>query len=156
SNSSGIRSRLASSAGGSMDQVSNSLSTTAMMAITLTLMLTLTPASAQGSRSWTWCVNKEKESLDLQVLGCTAGIWSGEERKLVSAFLQRANASYAQKEYDRAIAEYEQVIRLDPNDIPASTSGRLGSTAKRDTVIAQDTLSPEKEDSPEERWKKQM
>src|SRR5262249_49568484 len=93
----------------------------------LKLVLTVTSTSAQGAPSSASCVTKHKESR--QTLDCTAGVQSVNQtqKKLVSSFRQP----------DRAIP-------------------RSSSTAKRDSAIAQNTASPEKENSPEEKWKKQM
>src|SRR5438105_2441384 len=74
------------------------------------------PAQAQLSRDWTLCVNKEKVSPDLQISGCTKVIQSGKEsqKNLSIAFNNRGNAYRTKEENDRAIADYNDAIRLDP------------------------------------------
>src|SRR5262244_419059 len=75
-------------------------------------------ARAQGNaQAWKWCVNEAKESPDLQISGCTTIIRSGREsnKNLAIAFNNRGNAYYDKKEHDRAIADYDQAIKLDPN-----------------------------------------
>lgn len=67
------------------------------------------------AQAWTWCVNKEKGSPDLQIGGCTAVIQSGRltHENLVASFNNRGNAYIAKQDYDRAIADYDQAIKLD-------------------------------------------
>src|SRR6267378_1977540 len=71
----------------------------------------------QKSQAWTWCVNDAKASADLQISGCTTVIQSGREttRNIAIAFNNRGNAYHDKKEYDRAIADYDQAVKLDPN-----------------------------------------
>ena len=96
----------------------------------LTLMLVFAaampaPATAQLSQNWTWCVNKDNAvSFDLAISGCTAVIQSGKESKknLSIAFNNRGNAHYLKKDYDRAIADYNESIRLDANATRPSSS----------------------------------
>jgi tetratricopeptide (TPR) repeat protein len=76
------------------------------------------PAPADATQEQTdWCGNKDYVySPDLQINGCTAviqsGQWSGEG--LASAFNNRGGAYNDKKDYDRAIADFDQAIRLDP------------------------------------------
>src|SRR6185295_14536511 len=86
------------------------------------------PAAAQQSQNWKWCVNNEKASLDLQISGCTAVIQSGKEsaKNLAVAFMNRGNALDDKGEFERAIADYSQAVRLDPKYTRAfSNRGRL-------------------------------
>ena len=64
-----------------------------------------------------WCENKDYAYLaDLQLNGCTAliqsGRWSGNDLALI--FNNRGNAYSDKNDYDRAIADFSQAIRLDP------------------------------------------
>jgi lipoprotein NlpI len=54
---------------------------------------------------------------DIRIAGCTAVIQSGKEthEALAVAFYNRGNAFKAKGEYDRAIQDYGQAIRLNPN-----------------------------------------
>src|SRR3984957_20775248 len=74
------------------------------------------PSRAQDSQAWKWCVNDEKASPDLQISGCTTVIQSGKEtsKNMAIAFNNRGNAFHDKKEYDRAISDYDQAIKLDP------------------------------------------
>jgi tetratricopeptide (TPR) repeat protein len=79
------------------------------------------PAAAQKSQAWTWCVNKENASPDIQIGGCTTVIQSDKETKenLASAFFNRGLAHVDKGQHDRAIRDFDQVIKLDPNDADA-------------------------------------
>src|SRR5262249_46460690 len=63
------------------------------------------------------CNGVDRTSLDIQIGGCTALIDSGKEtpQTLVIAYNNRGNAYTAKGEYDRAIQDYDQSIKLDPN-----------------------------------------
>ena len=76
-----------------------------------------TSASAQLSQPWTWCVNKEKAAPDVQIKGCTSVIGSGKEtpKNLSIAYNNRGNGYRTKGDNDRAIADYNESIRLDPN-----------------------------------------
>jgi tetratricopeptide (TPR) repeat protein len=57
-------------------------------------------------------------SADLQIAGCTALIQAGREPtdNLAAAFSKRGTAYFNKGDHDRAIADYDQVIRLKPDD----------------------------------------
>jgi tetratricopeptide (TPR) repeat protein len=81
------------------------------------LLLQNAPAGAQNlAHAWTWCFNKDQSAPDLQIGGCTAVIQSGKvnEENLSIAFLNRGNGYFAKKDYDSAIANYGQAIKLNP------------------------------------------
>jgi len=56
---------------------------------------------------------------DLSMSSCTAVIQSGYETQenLTAAFFHRGNAYVMKRQYDRAIEDYDQAIRLNPNDV---------------------------------------
>ena len=76
------------------------------------------PAAAQDrAQQVAWCINATNTySLDLQIGGCTALIQSGtlNASDLASAFSNRGIVYYAQKDYPRAIADFNEAIRLNP------------------------------------------
>jgi tetratricopeptide (TPR) repeat protein len=75
------------------------------------------PAVAQTQQEMAWCENNGYAySPDLQINGCTAVIQSGRllGKGLASAFNNRGNAYNDKNDYDRAIADFDQAIRLDP------------------------------------------
>ncbi len=73
------------------------------------------PAAVQTHQEVSWC-NAATPDLDLQIKGCTALIQSGRwsEKYLAFAYNNRGNAYQAKSDFDRAIADYIEAIRLDP------------------------------------------
>ena len=84
--------------------------------VLLAVALQFRPAVAQQSQAWTWCVNNDNQSPDLQIGGCTTIIQSGRESRanLAAAFNNRGSAYSAKQDYDRAIADLNQAISLNP------------------------------------------
>src|ERR1700722_16522588 len=74
-------------------------------------------AGAEQSQEWKWCINEGKDSPDLQISGCTAVIQSGREttKNIAIAFNNRGNAWHDKKDYEHAIQDYDQAVKLDPN-----------------------------------------
>lgn len=64
-----------------------------------------------------WCMGGPAISLDLRISGCTTLIQSG--RLLDRAFYHRGFAYLNKGDYDRAIQDYNQAIRLKPDDAEA-------------------------------------
>jgi lipoprotein NlpI len=81
------------------------------------------PASAQHSPDWQLCnaSDDDEVSLDRQIGGCTAVIESGKEPQtnLAVAFYNRGVAYDDMDEPARALADYDQAIRLDPKNASA-------------------------------------
>jgi carboxyl-terminal processing protease len=80
-------------------------------------LLVAMPAAAQQLESRRWCSNQGSTfSPDLVIGGCTAVIQSGRETRqnLAIAFANRGFAHYNNKDYDRAIVDSSEAIRLDP------------------------------------------
>src|SRR5262245_66345265 len=63
------------------------------------------------------CNGADRTSPDIQVDGCTALINSSAQtpQSLVIAYNNRGNAYTAKGDYDRAVQDYDQSIKLDPN-----------------------------------------
>jgi tetratricopeptide (TPR) repeat protein len=75
-------------------------------------------AVAQSRReSLKKCVSSDP---DTSIAGCTALIQTGREStaSLVGAYSRRASAYMRKSDYDRAIQDYDDAIRLNPNDAP--------------------------------------
>jgi tetratricopeptide (TPR) repeat protein len=75
--------------------------------------------TAQQTQAWDWCKNQGGSvAVDLRVSGCTTVIQSGREnpKNLAFAFNSRGNAYWAKKDYDHAVADYDQAIKLNPTD----------------------------------------
>ena len=62
------------------------------------------------------CNGADRTSPDIQIDGCTSLINSGKEtpQTLVIAYNNRGNAYVAKGEYDRAVQDYDQSIKLSP------------------------------------------
>ena len=78
-----------------------------------------TPAGAQSAKikNLESCNSVGSISLDLQISGCTALIESGAlmPQGLVVAHNIRGNAYLKKNEYDRAIQDYDESVRINPN-----------------------------------------
>jgi len=72
------------------------------------------PAGVQTQQEVSWC-NDATPDLDLQIKGCTSLIESGRwsEKYLAFAYHDRGTAYQAKGDFDRAIADYIEAIRLD-------------------------------------------
>ena len=78
-------------------------------------MVMLTPAAAQVSQKWASCVNQGGTfSADQRINSCSSIIQSGREtgRNLAVVYYSRGLAYYDKGDDDRAIAEYNEAIRL--------------------------------------------
>jgi tetratricopeptide (TPR) repeat protein len=73
-------------------------------------------AAGQDQQQIDWCNANDGVAVDQVISGCTAVIQSGEQspKDLSTAFNNRGNAYYAMKDYDRAIADFSEAIRIDP------------------------------------------
>ena len=84
---------------------------------------------ARGKLTW-------RQETDPVIDACTAIIQAGKEagRRLVDAYVSRGNAYRIQHQPDRAIADFDAAIRLDPN-IAEAESYREQAIAERDAAI---------------------
>jgi tetratricopeptide (TPR) repeat protein len=79
-------------------------------------------SGAQTQQQIEWCRNGGNLfSRDLQISGCTAVIQSSRRsaKELPWALINRAYAYYKKDEYQEAIADFSEAIRLDPADAHA-------------------------------------
>jgi tetratricopeptide (TPR) repeat protein len=81
------------------------------------------PAKAQQSSSWRRCSAADIPA-DFQIGDCTA--------VLATTFYNRGTAYYDKADYERAIADYDEVIRLDPNNTNALNNRGLAYQKKGD------------------------
>jgi lipoprotein NlpI len=101
----------------------------------MAVIVMLGPAAAQSSRSWAWCVNQGGTfSADQRINGCTSIIQSSREtrRNVAIAYYSRGLAYYDKGDDDRAIAEFNEAIRLDPKFAYAYSSRGLAYDHKGD------------------------
>ena len=93
------------------------------------------PAGAQTQQQIDQCVNKGNAfTPDLRIGGCTALIQSGRVsgKILAAVFNNRGAVYYGKKDYDRAIADFSNAIRLDPNFADAFNNRGLAYYDKND------------------------
>ena len=85
------------------------------------------------------CNGVDRTSPDIQIDGCTSLINSGKQtpQTLVIAYNNRGNAYMAKGEYDRAIQDYDQSIKLNPNLLPEPSTTAAWLTRKRVNTTAQ-------------------
>src|SRR5438046_9435809 len=84
----------------------------------LSIMIALaSPADAELSKDWRWCAGKDNVPIELVIKSCTLVIKSAREpaEHLATAFYNRATAHRIQRWHDRAIHDYDQAMRLDPD-----------------------------------------
>jgi lipoprotein NlpI len=89
-----------------------------MRGILLAMILTSAlpgPAAAQSlAQQWQWCRDDESDRL---IRACTAVIRSSRDSpdNLSRAFFNRGRAWSDKGEFDRAIQDFDQALRIDPN-----------------------------------------
>src|SRR6202030_2173196 len=78
-------------------------------------LLLATPANAQAQQDVDRCAGKDGASSEQQIRSCTALIESNTYtgRELAFAFNSRGLAYYDKRDFERAIASYNEAIRLD-------------------------------------------
>jgi tetratricopeptide (TPR) repeat protein len=99
-------------------KVQEILSILAILAIS---MLFNAASLAQSPTEWIQCLGLEGPIVDTVIDSCTAVIQSGQgtREKLATAFDNRGVAYRRKGEYDRALQDYEQAIRLNPSNANA-------------------------------------
>jgi len=85
-----------------------------LLAAILTSALLGTAAAQTLDQQWAWCRDDYSERL---IHACTAVIRSGRQTpdNLARAFFNRGRAWAEKGQYDRAIQDFDEAIRLDPN-----------------------------------------
>ena len=78
-------------------------------------------ASAQTAQERAWCEGEDAVTIDQRIEGCYAVIKAGRERgeKLAEAFNTRGIGYRLKGEYDRAIQDYGQAIKLNAKSATA-------------------------------------
>ena len=85
--------------------------------LALTFLATA-PTSAETKQQIDWCINESRVySPDLQISGCTASIQSGRygDQDLAVVYSNRGEAYNNKSQHDRAIQDFDQAIKLNPN-----------------------------------------
>lgn len=96
------------------------------------------PVGAQTQQQLNWCSGKDGATPDLEVEGCTAVIQSGKftGKNLAAVFSNRGGAYENKGQHDRAIQDFDQAIRLNPNDAIAFYNRAIAKDEKGDTAGA--------------------
>lgn len=105
----------------------------------------IAPAAAQASlpkpgspaEQRHWC--NDAASSDIQtIVGCTNLIKSGREKKhdLVIDYNNRGVAFYNKKDFDKAIADYNAALKLDPEYAPSYNGRCAAFNAKGNAALA--------------------
>ncbi len=118
---------------------------TACLLLACTLFAVPCPQSTRGEPApqWRLCNGKRDVEWDRQITACTSLIESGKEtRPDQAAAYDNRGAAYAFKgDFDRAIANFTEAIRLDPKDVFAFHNRGIAYAAKGDfdRAIADDS-----------------
>ena len=98
----------------------------------VTCMLLVAPAAAQSPQDQ--CAGKDGVPPDQRIAACSTVIDNGNAapRERADAFLNRANASYAKRDYDGAIVDYGAAIGLDPDNAAFHAARGRAYRSKRD------------------------
>jgi tetratricopeptide (TPR) repeat protein len=83
-------------------------------------LMVVSPAAAQQSPAQTWCYGNDSTD-DQTIAGCTRVIQSGREnqRDLASAYFNRGLAYGHKGDFDRAIRDFDEAIKINPNYVEA-------------------------------------
>lgn len=105
---------------------------------------------AQLSPQWQGCTGNPGIEWDQQINSCTALIQSGQEttENLSIAFYNRALAYENKEDYERAIADYSEAIRLNPKDAEAHFYRGLARQRKGDKAGGETDLAEAKRINP--------
>jgi tetratricopeptide (TPR) repeat protein len=104
------------------------------LALTVGGYLQAVSAFAQTRQEWLLCLGQDFSSPDLPIKGCTAIIQTGRQviDRLATAYNNRGVAYRLKAEYDKAIEDFNEAIRLRPNS-PTTFNNR--AVAYRNKVI---------------------
>jgi tetratricopeptide (TPR) repeat protein len=98
------------------------------------VVLAAASASAQTPQERAWCEGEEAVIIDQRIEGCSAVIKAGREKgeKLAEAFNTRGIGYRLKGEYDRAIGDYNQAIRINAKFAAAYNNRAIAYDTKGD------------------------
>jgi len=93
----------------------------ALASALLVAAVAFAPAAATAQNAEQWNCRGDANDLDAQIKGCTQAIQSGKYRgkNLAWAYSNRGSVYDYQHDFDRAIADLNEAIRLDPDSVAA-------------------------------------
>jgi tetratricopeptide (TPR) repeat protein len=93
------------------------------LALTVGGYLQAVSAFAQTPQEWALCLGQDFSSPDLPIKGCTAIIQTGQQviDRLATAYNNRGVAYRLKAEYDKAIEDFNEAIRLRPPPLHSTT-----------------------------------
>ena len=79
-------------------------------------LMVVSPTAAQQSPAQTWCYGNDSTD-DQTIAGCAQVIQSGREnhRDLASAYFNRGVAYGYKGDFDRAVRDFDQAIKINPS-----------------------------------------
>ena len=121
------------------------MATVSARALAAALLMAATPlwptdATAQSAEQWN--CRGDTRDLDEQIEGCTRAINSGKYhgKNLAWAYTNRGSVYDYQKDFDRAIADLTEAIRLDPSAVVAYQDRAASYRNKGQYTLALDDL----------------
>jgi tetratricopeptide (TPR) repeat protein len=83
--------------------------------------IALAPAAATAQNAEQWNCRGDADDLDAQIKGCTQAMQSGQYsgKNLAWAYINRGSVYDYQRDFDRAIADLDEAIRLDLDAVAA-------------------------------------
>src|ERR1700683_3224373 len=106
---------------------------TAAVIVAVSIAAAGTAAAQSRDDNWARCKDF-RSNPDPGIEACTAIIQAGQEtaQDLAAAFTNRGTAYNDKREYDRAIQDYDQAIRLNPNYAEALSNRGTAYNDKRE------------------------
>jgi TPR repeat len=104
-----------------------------MFPVTMFALSAMTVLTTAQSLKDFKCTGNADVAWDEQLVGCTEAIRSGKfpEMSVAAAFRNRGNAYATKGDLERAIADYDQATRLNPDDAPAYNNRGFAHAIKK-------------------------
>ena len=108
--------------------------------LVLILIIIFVEPASSDPRDWRDC---ESSAPDRMIKGCTRIIRSGKEsrKNLSLSYMNRGNAYHLKNQYDQAIANYDEAIKVNPRNARAYYNRGLSYIALKDNEHALEALN---------------